>query len=106
MPNETIEFQDGAQTYRIQYDIVAPPPTPPKRPGEIKAYAPKPQFQVAAIRITEVTEGVGEDGPKKNIQFARGFDTLAQARTGASEYAKRIVREQMRPKPPEPAPAG
>lgn len=103
MPNETIEFQNGEQKYRIQYDIVAPPPTPAKRPGEFRSFAPKPQFQVTAIRITEITEGVGENGPRKSINFARGFDTLAQARTGASEYAKRIVREQMKPKPAEPA---
>lgn len=104
MPNETIEFQNGEQKYRIQYDIVAPPPVPPTARGGFKSYAPKPQFQVTAIRIAEITEGVGDNGPRKNINFGRGFDTLAQARTGASEYAKRIVREQMKPKPAEPTP--
>jgi hypothetical protein len=53
---------------------------------------------VGSIRIAEITDGVGDDGEKKVVNFARGFDTLAQARTGASEYAKRIVREKMTPK--------
>ena len=61
---------------------------------------------MASIRIAEVTEGVGDDGPRKSINFARGFDTVAQARVGAGEYAKRIVREQMAPKPPPTPPAG
>ena len=104
MPMETFEFVNGAQKYRIQFDIVAPPPAvaAPKA-GITKSYAPKPQHKVASIRITEITEGVGDDGPRKNINFARGFDTVAQARVGAGEYAKRIVREQMAPKP-DPAP--
>lgn len=99
MSSETMKFENGVRTYRIQFEIVAPPPTPPRRPGEGKSYGPKPQFQVATIRVTEITEGVGDDGQKKSINFGRGFDTLAQARTGAGEYAKRIVREQMTPKP-------
>lgn len=99
MSSETMKFENGERTYRIQFEIVAPPPTPPKRPGEFKSYGPKPQFQVATIRVTEISEGVGDEGQKKSINFGRGFDTLAQARTGASEYAKRIVREQMTPKP-------
>lgn len=104
MPMETLSFVNGAQTYRIQFDIVAPPPAAFVKPGITKSYAPKPQHTVASIRITEITEGVGDDGPKKNINFARGFDTVAQARVGAGEYAKRIVREQMAPKPaPEKA---
>ena len=108
MPMETFEFLNGAQKYRIQFDIVAPPPTAFQKPGLVKSYAPKPQHKVATIRIVEITEGVGDDGPRKNINFARGFDTVAQARTGAGEYAKRIVREQMAPKPvatPDPAPS-
>jgi hypothetical protein len=96
---ETFEFVNGAQKYRIQFDIVAPPPSAFPKQGFVKSYAPKPQFKVASIRITEITEGVGDDGPRKNLNFGRGFDTLAQARTGAGEYAKRIVREQMAPKP-------
>lgn len=99
MPAETVFFENGAQTYRIQYDIVAPPPSPPKKKGEYQPYAPPAEFKVASIRVTEVTEGVGDDGPRKVINFGRGFATLAQARTGASEYAKRIIREQMAPKP-------
>ena len=108
MPMETFEFLNGAQKYRIQFDIVAPPPAAFQKPGLVKSYAPKPQHKVATIRIVEITEGVGDDGPRKNINFARGFDTVAQARTGAGEYAKRIVREQMAPKPvatPDPAPS-
>ena len=104
MPMETFEFVNGAQTYRIQFDIVAPPPSAFPKPGIVKSYAPKPQYTVASIRIAEITAGVGDDGPRKNINFARGFDTVAQARTGAGEYAKRIVREQMAPKP-DPAPS-
>lgn len=105
MPMETFEFINGAQTYRIQFDIVAPPPSAFPKPGIVKSYAPKPQYTVACIRIAEITPGVGDDGPRKNVNFARGFDTVAQARVGAGEYAKRIVREQMAPKPnPVPAP--
>ena len=99
MPAETSFFENGPRSYRIQYEIVAPPPAPPKKPGEIPVYRPPPEFKVASIRVTEVTEGVGDDGAKKVINFGRGFATLAQARTGASEYAKRIIREQMTPKP-------
>lgn len=99
MPMETFEFVNGAQKYRIQFDIAAPPPAAFQKPGLTKNYGPKPQYTVASIRITEITEGMGEDGPRKNINFARGFDTVGQARTGAGEYAKRIVREQMTPKP-------
>lgn len=99
MPMETFEFVNGVQTYRIQFDIVAPPPSAFPKPGLVKSYAPRPQFTVPNIRITEITECVGEDGPRKVLNFARGFDTVAQARVGAGEYAKRIVREQMAPKP-------
>ena len=102
MPMETFEFVNGEQKYRIQFDIVAPPPGSIPKPGLVKNYGPKPQYTVAIIRIAEITEGVGEDAPKKNINFSRGFDTVAQARVGAGEYAKRIVREQMAPKPPVP----
>jgi hypothetical protein len=107
MPMETQKFENGPKTYRIQFDIVAPAPAAFQKPGITKNYGPKPQFTVASIRITEITEGVGDDAAKKTLNFARGFDTVAQARTGAGEYAKRIVREQMTPKaavlPGEPA---
>lgn len=99
MPMETMKFENGPKTYRIQFDIVVPPPAVFQKPGITKNYAPKPQHMVNSIRITEITEGVGDDGEKKVVNFARGFDTLAQARTGAGEYAKRIVREKMTPKP-------
>ena len=99
MPMETLKFENGPRTYRIQFEIVAPPPAAAQKPGIVKSYAPKPQHTVGTIRITEITDGVGDDGQKKSLNFARGFDTLAQARPGAGEYAKRIVREQMTPKP-------
>jgi hypothetical protein len=95
---ETQKFENGPKTYRIQFEIVAPPPAAAQKPGITKNYAPKPQHTVGSIRITEITEGVGDDAQKKVINFGRGFDTVAQARTGAGEYAKRIVREQMTPK--------
>lgn len=104
MPSENVQFENGPLTYRFQFEIVAPPPAPPIRPGTYNKSGLRPQFTVASIRITEITEGVGDDGAKKNLNFGRSFDTLAQARTGASEYAKRIVREQMTPKPAEPVP--
>ena len=99
MPNETMKFENGPRTYRIQFDIVAPGPAAAVKPSITKNYGPKPQHTVASIRVTEITEGVGDDGQKKVINFTRGYDTVAQARTGASEYAKRIIREQMTPKP-------
>ena len=99
MPNETIKFENGPKTYRIQFEVVVPPPTPPHKPGTFKAYAPKPQFTVASIRVTDVTEGVGDAGQKLTANFGRGYDSLAQARSNATEYAKRLVREKMTPKP-------
>ena len=105
MPMETVKFENGPKTYRIQYEVVAPGPAAFQKPSITKSYAPKPQHTVGSIRITEVTEGVGDDGQKLNVNFARGFDTLAQARTGATEYAKRMVREKMTPKPVAVAPA-
>ena len=99
MPMETFEFVNGTQTYRIQFDIVAPPPGSFPKPGLVKSYAPKPQYTVATILITNITECMGDDGARKSVKFARGFDTVAQARVGAGEYAKRIVREQMARKP-------
>lgn len=100
MPSETLKFENGPATYRIQFEIVAPPPAPPKVRG---TYTPPLQFKVASIRVTELMADPNQEGQKKVINFGRGFDTLAQARTGASEYAKRIVREQMTPKPVKPA---
>jgi len=109
MPSETVKHQEGADTFRIQFEIVAPPPVAPTPKGEIKKYAPKPQFKVASIRVTEIGEHVGDNGRKKIVNFDRGFDTLAQARSGAAEYAKRVIREKMKsPKaaaPVEAAPA-
>jgi len=99
MPMETSKFENGPRTYRIQFDIVVPPPGPAQKPGTFNKNLSKPQFTVASIRITEITDGVGDNGEKKVVNFGRGYDTLGQARTGAGEYAKRIVREKMTPKP-------
>lgn len=106
MPIETMKFQNGAEVYRIQFEIVAPPPGPVIRPGTFNKSGIKPQFTVASIRVIEITENVAEEALKKKIiNFGRSFDTLAQARTGAGEYAKRIVRERMTEKAaPPPAP--
>lgn len=100
MPNETVKFVNGAQTWRIQFEIVAPPSAPPQKPGSFSKHGPAAQFKVNTIRVTEITEGVGDDGQRKVVNFARGFDNLAQARTGATEYAKRIVREKLTAKTP------
>lgn len=99
MPAETIKFENGPKTYRIQFEVVVPPPSPPHKPGTYKPYSPKPQFTVASIRVTDVSEGVGDAGQKLTANFGRGYDSLAQARTNATEYAKRLVREKMTPKP-------
>lgn len=98
MPMEAFEFVNGAQKFRIQFDIVAPPPAAFQKPGLVRSYTPQPQHTVASIRITEITEGLGDDGPRKNLNFGRSFDSVAQARTVAGEYAKRIARDQMAPK--------
>ena len=101
MSSETTTFQNGAENFRIQFEVVAPPP--PRDPNMPRGMSNAGKFQVASIRITDITEGVGDDGRKKNVNFGRGYDTLAQARTGATEYAKRIIREQMAPKAAPPA---
>ena len=99
MPAETSKFQNGPRSYRIQFEIVAPPPSPPVRPGTFRKNVIVPKFKVATIRITEITEGVGDAGKKLLVNFGRSFDSLVQARTGANEYAKRMVREKLTPKP-------
>lgn len=98
MSSETTTFQNGAENFRIQFEIVPPPPAPPRDPNMPRGFNNAGKFQVASIRITDITEGVGNEGRMKSVNFGRGYDTLAQARTGATEYAKRIVREQMAPK--------
>jgi hypothetical protein len=99
MPNETTRFENGPLSYRIQFEIVAPPPSPPVKPGTFQKHVSVAQFKVPSIRITEITEGVGDSGQKLLVNFGRGYDSVAQARTGANEYAKRMVREKMTPKP-------
>lgn len=98
MPAETTTFQHGPDTFRIQFDIIVPPPVAAKKPGEIKGYAPKPQYRVQSIRIREMGDHLGDNARKLNVNFDRGFDSLGAARSNATEYAKRIVREKMTPK--------
>lgn len=59
---------------------------------------------MSSIRITEITVGVGDNCAKKKFNFARSFDSVAEARSSACEYDKRIVCAQMTPKPAETAP--
>jgi len=106
MSSETTTFQNGVENFRIQFEIVPPPPAPPRDPNMPRGFSNAGKFQVASIRITDISEGVGDEGRKKLVNFGRGYDTLAQARTGATEYAKRIVREQMTPKAAPASDAG
>lgn len=96
MPSELLNFQHEFGTFRIQFDIVPPLPPAPRSTSGIKMYTPPPKFRVNGIRITEVVEE-GCEGRKKTLQYGRDFESLGQARSQASEYAKRIVREQMGP---------
>ncbi|HEX5340233.1 MAG TPA: hypothetical protein VFX47_05085 [Gammaproteobacteria bacterium] len=99
MPSEMLNFQHEFGTFRIQFEIIAPPPAAVRPKNAIKTYSPPPKFRVNGIRITEVVEEAGE-GRKKTLQYGRDFESLAQARSQAGEYAKRIVREQMGPPKP------
>lgn len=99
MPTEMLNFQHEFGIFRIQFEIVPPPPAAVRPPNAIKVYTPPPKFRVNGIRITEVVEE-GSEGRKKTLQYAREFESLAQARSQAGEYAKRIVREQMGPAKP------
>ena len=98
MPAETTTFQHGPDTFRIQFDIIVPPAAAAKKPGEIKGYAPKPQYRVQSIRIREMGDHLGDNARKLNVNFDRGFDSLGAARSNATEFAKRVVREKMTPK--------
>jgi hypothetical protein len=99
MPSEMLNFQHEFGNFRIQFEIIAPPPAAVRPKNAIKVYTPPPKFRVNGIRITEVVEAAGE-GRKKTLQYGRDFESLAQARSQAGEYAKRIVREQMGPPKP------
>lgn len=94
MEIQSYQHESGAN-FRIQFDIIVPPPAVVVPKGTFKPYAPKPQFRVNGIRIAEI------DGQlrKKAVQFDRSYDSLAAARSQAGEYAKRIVRENMIAKP-------
>jgi hypothetical protein len=94
MPLEMLNFQHESGTFRIQFEIIPPPAAAARPKNAIKVYTPPPKFRVNGIRITEVVEE-GSEGRKKSLQYARDFESLAQARSQAGEYAKRIVREQM-----------
>lgn len=99
MPMETFKFENGARSYRIQFQIVSPPPAAFQTPALIGNSRPMLKHTVASIRVVEITEGVGDKAQKRTLNLNREFATLGQARTRAGEYAKRIVREQMTPKP-------
>lgn len=99
MPMESFKFENGARTYRVQFQVVSPAPVSFRGPPLIKPSGPKPQHIVHSIRVVEITEGIGERGLRRTLKFNRGFDTLGQARNGAGDYARRMVREQMTPKP-------
>lgn len=94
MTMESFDFLSGTQSYRVQFDIVAPEAAA-QQPGPAWGYMPKLQYTVANVRIVEITLGVGDGGPRKNLPFGRSFDTAAKASAAATEYAKRIVRQQM-----------
>src|SRR5690348_17541515 len=81
MSSETTTFQNGAENFRIQFEVVAPPPPPPRDPNMPRGMSNAGKFQVASIRITDITEGVGDDGRKKNVNFGRGYDTLDRKST-------------------------
>ena len=94
MPIEMLNFQHESGTFRIQFEIIPPLAAAPRPKDAIKTYSPPPKFRVNSIKITEVVEE-GSEGRKKSLQYGRDFESLAQARSQAGEYAKRIVREQM-----------
>lgn len=104
MPMETFKFEYGTRTYRIQFQIVSPPSLAFQRLGFTGNSKPKPRHTVDSIRVVEITEGIGDKAQKRTLHFKRDYPTLGQARTRAGDYAKRIVRDQMTPKP-APAPA-
>ena len=104
MPMETFKFEHGGRTYHIQFQIVSPLPAAVRNPGLTGNSRPKPKHSVDSIRVVEITEGAGDRAQNRTLRFNRDFDTLGQARTRASDHARRIVREQMTPKP-VPAPA-
>lgn len=100
MSSETAQFQHGKNSYRIQFEIVSPPVAAAIRPGFLKSYAPKPQYRVSKIRITEI----GGSHRKFSVNFDRSYESAARARAATTVYARRIVREKMMPrKVEEPA---
>lgn len=101
MTIETSQFQNGADNFVIEFDVAPPPAALTGEPGAVNAYAPKPMYRVARIKIQEVGAHVGENGRKQGLNFDRGFETLEQARLAATEYAQQIVRDRM---PPRKAP--
>jgi hypothetical protein len=94
MSSETAQFQDGKNSYRIQFEIDSPRVAVTIRPGSLKSYAPKPQHRVSKIRITEL----GEGHRKFSVNFDRSYESAARARAATTEYAKRMVRQKMTPR--------
>ena len=95
MSSESVQFEHGPQTYRIQYEVLAPPPRLVKRMSQIPHFMPPPEFKVASIRVTEITADARSNSAMQILIFGRGFATPALARSGATAYAKRIIREQL-----------
>ena len=103
MPMDTFNFENGGRSYRIQFQIVSLPPAALRNPGLTGHSRPRSKHSVDSIRVVEITEGVGEQAQRRTLHFNRDFQTLAQARTRAGDYARRIVREQMAQAVPAPA---
>lgn len=95
MTMKSFEFVSGDQSFHVQFDIVAPVAAILQRPGPAWGYMPRLQYTVANVRIVEITLGLGDGGPRKELDYVRSFDTAAEANAAAGEYAKRIVRQQM-----------
>ena len=93
--------ESGLRLSTRKFDVAPPPVVTAPEPGAVKAYAPKPMYRIARIKIQEVGADVGENGRKQGLNFDRGFETLEQARLAATEYAQQIVRDRM---PPRKAP--
>jgi len=94
MSSESIQFQNGKNSYRIQFEIVSPAAVAAMRSGSLKSHAPKPLHRVSKIRITEL----GEDHRKFSVNFDRGYESAARARAATTEYAKRVVQQKMPPR--------
>ena len=95
MTNESSQFTNGADNFLIEFAITPPPAAVAPEPSAVKTYAPKPLYRIARINIREIGTHIGENGRKQGLNFDRGFETLDQARSAATEYAQQIVRDRM-----------